>query len=57
MLLHLKMLAFQVVKAIAEYAFVNNPWPLILSFENHCNTEQVSCSHCQGLTYSQAERE
>eukprot|EP00730_Choanoeca_flexa_P016287 TRINITY_DN7664_c1_g1_i1.p1 TRINITY_DN7664_c1_g1~~TRINITY_DN7664_c1_g1_i1.p1 ORF type:complete len:1148 (+),score=314.48 TRINITY_DN7664_c1_g1_i1:83-3526(+) len=30
-----------VVKAIAEYAFLNNPWPLILSFENHCNTEQM----------------
>eukprot|EP00045_Choanoeca_perplexa_P009488 m.91824 g.91824 ORF g.91824 m.91824 type:complete len:1151 (+) comp14919_c0_seq2:95-3547(+) len=30
-----------VIKAIGEYAFVNNPWPLILSFENHCNTEQM----------------
>ncbi|EDQ91827.1 uncharacterized protein MONBRDRAFT_21166 [Monosiga brevicollis MX1] len=30
-----------VMRAIAEYAFVNSPWPVILSFENHCNKEQM----------------
>lgn len=29
-----------VVKAIKDYAFVASPYPVILSFENHCSPEQ-----------------
>uniref|UniRef100_A0A3Q3QR63 Phosphoinositide phospholipase C n=1 Tax=Monopterus albus TaxID=43700 RepID=A0A3Q3QR63_MONAL len=29
-----------VIEAINKYAFVNNPYPVILSIENHCNIQQ-----------------
>lgn len=29
-----------VLEAIEKYAFVSNPYPLILSFETHCSPEQ-----------------
>lgn len=30
-------ISFQaVMQAVADFAFVNSPWPIILSFENHC---------------------
>jgi phosphatidylinositol phospholipase C beta len=30
----------EVLEAIAESAFKTSDWPVILSFENHCNTRQ-----------------
>ncbi|EGD77973.1 phospholipase C gamma 1 [Salpingoeca rosetta] len=30
-----------VIQAIADFAFVNNPFPVILSFENHCSPPQM----------------
>eukprot|EP00049_Salpingoeca_infusionum_P008537 m.141773 g.141773 ORF g.141773 m.141773 type:complete len:1199 (-) comp14042_c0_seq10:362-3958(-) len=30
-----------VIKAIAESAFINSPYPVILSFENHCSPNQM----------------
>ena len=26
----------QVIEAVRDYAFVNTPYPVIISFENHC---------------------
>ena len=30
----------EVIEAIAESAFKTSDWPIILSFENHCNPRQ-----------------
>uniref|UniRef100_A0AAF5D508 1-phosphatidylinositol 4,5-bisphosphate phosphodiesterase n=1 Tax=Strongyloides stercoralis TaxID=6248 RepID=A0AAF5D508_STRER len=40
-----------VIKAIAETAFVNSNYPVILSFENHCSLkqQQVMAQHCRNI--------
>uniref|UniRef100_A0A0N5BGB9 1-phosphatidylinositol 4,5-bisphosphate phosphodiesterase n=1 Tax=Strongyloides papillosus TaxID=174720 RepID=A0A0N5BGB9_STREA len=40
-----------VIKAIAETAFVNSDYPVILSFENHCSLkqQQVMAQHCRNI--------
>uniref|UniRef100_A0A0N4ZK44 1-phosphatidylinositol 4,5-bisphosphate phosphodiesterase n=1 Tax=Parastrongyloides trichosuri TaxID=131310 RepID=A0A0N4ZK44_PARTI len=40
-----------VIKAIAETAFVNSDYPVILSFENHCSLkqQQVMARHCRNI--------
>ncbi|CEF61064.1 Phospholipase C, phosphatidylinositol-specific, X domain and Phosphoinositide phospholipase C family and Phospholipase C, phosphatidylinositol-specific, Y domain and EF-hand domain pair and Phospholipase C,phosphoinositol-specific, EF-hand-like domain and PLC-like phosphodiesterase, TIM beta/alpha-barrel domain-containing protein [Strongyloides ratti] len=40
-----------VIKAIAETAFVNSSYPVILSFENHCSLkqQQVMAQHCRNI--------
>ena len=34
-----KVLFRDVIQAIGDYGFVNNPYPIILSFENHCSKQ------------------
>lgn len=34
------MISSDVIKAIYEYGFVNSPYPIVLSIENHCSYEQ-----------------
>ena len=34
------LLLQEVIEAIAESAFKTSEWPVILSFENHCNPRQ-----------------
>eukprot|EP01038_Epipyxis_sp_PR26KG_P009243 gene9243-12457_t len=35
-----KILFRDAIKAIKDYAFVNSPYPVVLSIENHCSLEQ-----------------
>lgn len=35
-----KILFKDVIRAISEYGFVNSPYPIVLSIENHCSLEQ-----------------
>lgn len=39
----------KVLEAIADTAFINSPYPVILSFENHCSKEQMKrmSDHCR----------
>lgn len=45
-----EIFAKDVLEAIAESAFKTSEYPVILSFENHCNPrQQVSVSVCSGV--------
>eukprot|EP01147_Barroeca_monosierra_P002092 gene2092-5146_t len=45
-------ISFQaVMQAVADFAFVNSPWPIILSFENHCSPSQMRkiAAYCKSI--------